>query len=299
MTPARFRWGVFLVLLGLLLLLRNFDVLNDNFVVDLIILFPVVLIAVGIEKIFAKTKLRAISYLTTLALFIGGLAIAFYGSYGGEGASFFSRTTYIQETDPEVRLIRAELDLDETDLTIRDSGDDLIYGRFDRFTRKPDISVDRVGETAHIHLTSRSGSFLGGAVKIETDDDQDWFVRFARDVPLEIDCNGYKSDLHLNMATTPLRRLDLDADEADVYLKLGELEPLVRVSIFGDETDLRLRIPRTVGVKVFGREYHTYLSTIGLAERDDGFVNEGFDTLTNKIEIKLGDRLGSFSVDFF
>ncbi len=74
MSPARFRWGLFLVLLGTLLLLRNSDVLNDNFWSDLLIYLPVILIAVGIEKIFAKSRVKVISYLTSVFLFLG----AFY-----------------------------------------------------------------------------------------------------------------------------------------------------------------------------------------------------------------------------
>ncbi len=299
MTPARFRWGLFLVLVGTLLLLRNFDVLNDNMWIDLAILFPVVLIAVGIEKIFSRTRLRAISYLTSVALFVGGLAIAFSSSHGGDETSFFSSTTYMQANDPAVRLLRAELDLDETDLTIRDSGDDLVYAKFDKFTRKPEIDFSAADGEGRVEMASRGGGLLGGAVKIETDDGQDWFLRFSGSTPLEMNCSGYRSDMHLNMSTTPLRALKVDADESKVYLKIGDLEPELRVSIFGQDTELRLRVPKTIGLKVFGEEYRGYLGTMGLLEAGEGFATEGFDTLPSKIEVRLDDRLSSFSIDFF
>lgn len=299
MTPARFRWGLFLVLLGLLLLLRNFDILNDNFWIDLLILFPVVLIMVGIEKIFAKTRLSFISYLTSIALFVGGLAIAFAGSLGGEDTGFFSSSTYVQDIHDEVSLLKAEMNLDESDLTIRDSGDDLVYARFDKFTRKPRIEYAEVGNEAVVEFCGRSRGFLGGAVKIETDEAPDWMVRFNESIPLTMRLTGYKSDMHLMMSTTPLRELDLNADESEVYLKVGDLQPLVNVSIFGEDTELRLRVPRTVGLKVMGQEYRGYLETLGLIEQEDGFVTGGFDTLSNKIEVKLDDRLRSVSVDFF
>ena len=82
MTPARFRWGMILVQVGLLLLLRNAGVINDNVWINLLVLSPVVLIAIGIEKIFTKSRLQFIAYATTILLFIGGFAIAFYsGTY--------------------------------------------------------------------------------------------------------------------------------------------------------------------------------------------------------------------------
>jgi len=299
MTPARFRWGLFLVLLGVLLLLRNTEVLNDNFWVDLLVYLPVVLIAVGIEKIFAKSRAKIISYLTSVALLLGALWIAFSGSLGGAECSFFSKTTFKMAYDPSIRAVHAVLDLDETDLTIRDSGDDLIYGSFDRFTRKPKTEYEIVGSEANITLTSRPRSFLGGIIRIETDDPQDWYLRFARNIPLEMECFGNNSNLHLNFATTLLRRLKLDADDAQVYLKLGDRESLTKVDIVGENTNLRVRVPQNVGLKVFGNDYQPYLVRLGLTQSDGGFVTNGYDTVKNKIVVNLDDRLGSFSIDFF
>lgn len=301
MTPARFRWGLFLILMGVLLLLRNFDVLNDNFWIDLLILFPVVLIAVGIEKIFSRTRLRVISYLTSVALFVGGLAIAFNSGHGGESTSFFSTTTYRQEGDPGVHFMRAVIDVDESDLTIRDSGNDLVYAKFDRFTRKPEIDFVRQDSAASLEMVGRGGGVFGGAVKIESDESPDWFVQFSGTTPLELNCTGHQSDLHLNLSTTPLRMLKIDADESTVYLKVGDLLPLVTVTVGGDDTELRLRVPKTVGLKVRGEDYREYLDKVGMIEADSGagFVTAGYDTTGNKVDVDVDDRLNSFSIDFF
>ncbi len=300
MTPARFRWGLILILIGLLLLFRNMEVLNDNFWGDLLIWFPVVLIAVGLEKIFANTRVKIISYLTSVALFGAGLLIAFAGSYGGSDSSFFSEATFELPDRRDIQYLRTSLDVDATDLTIRDSGDKLIYGRFDRFTRKPEIEQEFIDDTAIVQLSSRaSGSYLGGAIKIETGESQDWFLQFSERVPLELECSGRSADLHLNLSTTPLKRLNLKTEDARIYLKLGDLVPLVKVSILGEDSNLRLRVPKTVGVLISGRDYETYLGRLGFKEMDGLFISEGFDTLENRIEVELDDRLKSFSVDFF
>jgi hypothetical protein len=299
MSPARFRWGLFLVLLGTLWFLRNLDVLNDNFWVDLLFYLPVVLIAVGVEKIFSKSKLQFISYLTSVFLFVGAVYIAVSGSSADIAGNFFSRSDYSQDGDPSITVLHAVIDLDETDLTIRDAGDELIYGRFNRFTRKPKIEYTRQGNEATVTLTSHPQTWLGGVIKIETNDSQDWYLRFSKDVPLEVTCRGSNSDLHLNFSTTPLRNLELNADKATVYLKLGDLEPLVKVAIIGKDSDVRLRVPRDVGLKVTGEEYRSYLSRLGLREENNGFVSEGFDTLQSRIEVDVDSQLSSFAIDFF
>lgn len=299
MTPARFRWGMILVQIGILLLLFNAEVFNDNFFGDLLMYSPVVLIAIGIEKIFVRSRARVISYLSTVGLFLGGFYIAFAGSYGSPSSSFFSESTFRERHNADIKGITAVLNMDNTDLTIRDSGDDLIYGRFDQFTRKPQIDYKYVGDRLRVELASRFGNILGGIVKVETGNSQDWYLKFSDQVPVDLECYGNDADLHMNLSTTPLRSLKLDADDASIYLKLGDMEKNVMIVIDGVDSDLRLRIPTNTGLKILGDDYSGYLKRIGLIRLDGGFVNEGYDTLEPKFEVDLNEELSSFSIDYF
>ncbi len=297
MSPARFRWGLFLILIGVLLLLRNADILHDGFWAELVFYLPVVLIAVGIEKIFTKTRLSFISYLTSVFLFAGAIYVAAADSQRG---SFFSETTYSRSYDPEVKALHATLELDATDVTIRDSGDEMIFGRFDRLTPKPDIRYRVDGQEAKVVFSqNRRSRFLGGLVEIETDEPQDWHLRFAGNIPLELECQGHESDLNLNLATTPVRRLTLDASDSDVYLRLGDLMPLVAVNVVGEDTKLVLRLPQEVGLKVAGDEYRSLLELTGLRPYDGSYITAGFDTVKSKVELTLDRRLSSVTIDFF
>lgn len=300
MTPARFRWGILLVQLGILLLLRNMAVINDNFWGELLIYFPIVLIAIGIEKIFTKSRLQFISYLTSIVLFFGAFAIAFSSSMGNFEGSFFSQSTYQEDYSPEIKKLKVVLKMNNTDLTIRDSGSDLILSRFSKFSRKPKIKFRIDEDIAKINFISRSGSFLGGAIKINTGDPQDWYIRFSDKAPLDFECYGEDSDIHLNLSTTPLEKLKLSADNAYIYLKLGSLEPEVKVKIEGEDSQLRLRIPKKIGLKIYGQDYQSYLEKVGLINMGSGsFVNKGFDTLNTVIEIELDNHLSSFILEYF
>ena len=83
MSPARFRWGMFLIFIGTLILLVNLRVLNNNIWGDLLFYFPLVLIAIGIEKIFTHTRFQFISYASSVLLIAVGFYIAFQGGIGG------------------------------------------------------------------------------------------------------------------------------------------------------------------------------------------------------------------------
>jgi len=300
MTPARFRWGMIFIQIGILFLLQNAGILNESFWYDLFVLSPFVLIAVGIEKIFTKSKLQFISYATTFALFFGGFAIAFLSSTSSFGSNFFAESVYREDYNSNINRIKAVLEVGNADLTIRDSGDDLIYAHFDRFTVKPDIDLDTKDSLAVIKFYNKSKTFLGGVVRVEIDEPQDWNIRFYEEMPLDLECYGEDADLHMNFSTSHLENLKIDADNTTIYLKLGDLVPKVSVTVLGDDSQLRLRIPSSLGIKIYGEDYSSYLEEIGLKKVDSGvFESEGFDDFENQINVKIDNRLSSFSLDYF
>jgi hypothetical protein len=299
MTPSRFRWGMLLILFGLLLLLRNLEYINNNFWSDFLVYLPVLLIAIGIEKIFTKTKLQFISYATSVVLLAGGLALAFTGSTGGSQDSFFEESSYRHEADPQVKSLHAILNLGNSNLTVRDASDDLISGQFKQFSQKPDIAYSVEGESANVTFTGKGKEFLWGLVKVNGGDPNEWYLSFSNIIPLTLECNGHNSDIHLNLATTPTRSVRVSADEATIYLKMGTQEPVVTVDLEGKDSDIRLRIPSGAGLKVTGTNDDQYLSQVGLTQRGNAFVSEDYDNTSSHIEVKLDDRLSSLSIDYY
>ncbi len=300
MSPARFRWGIILILLGLLIFFKNVNLLRDDFWTSLIMFFPILLIAIGLEKIFSKTKLQIISYLTSVVILLGGLAFAFYEDLGDSAGSFFSETHIQRQHDDSIKRIIAEVEVEKTALTIRDSGDDIINASFDRFTCKPDVNYEIVGDNAEIKLTFNDKDLLGGIVQIETDKQQgDWMVSFSNSIPLDFVCRGDDADVHLNLETTPLENLVLDMQNSYIYLKLGDLIPDVHVKISGTNPKLKLRIPENVGVRINAKGFESYFERVGMHQNDGWYVRDGNDTLESQVEIDMDAEFNDFSIDYF
>lgn len=297
MSPARFRWGMILILTGILLFLQNLDLLSYDFWENMILFLPILLIAIGIEKIFTRSKLQFISYMTSFLILAAGLVVAFTGRAGEGLTGYFSESHLQRFNDKDVKRISAEFDLKETALTIRDSGDDLVYATFDRYTRKPEQEFSVENGEAFLKLISRGGEYLGGIVKVESI--QDWTVRFSNLIPLHFICRGDGADVHLNMATTPLEELDLDLNESIIYLKLGDIIPRSRVQIRGDDSELKLLVPEHIGVKINADGYDSYFEHIGMVRSDGWFVNKEFDSHSSQVEIDLNGHLNSFSIVYF
>jgi len=301
MTPARFRWGMLFILMGTLILLVNVDVLNNNFWIDFIYLFPFLLIAIGIEKIFAHTRLKGLSYLTTVLLVAGAFYVAFEGSRCSGSSSFFESTTVVYDEDDPVDVIDADLDLGSANLTIRDATSELMRARFGEWSYKPRSNFHVENRRASITVTNGGVTrrLWGRTIEIETDDPDDWRVSFSRRVPLDLKITGDDNDLHLNMATTPLRSLRMDVEDADTYLKVGDLERDVTVRISGRDSRLRLRVPQESGLLVSGVDDPAYLEEIGLVEKDGSYTTEGFEDAETRIQVEIDDRFRSLSIDFY
>lgn len=291
---------MFFVLAGALILLRNIGLIDGYDLAALALYFPFLLIAIGVEKIFTGSRLQFISYLSTIAMVIGTLYVTMGDSSALEGADYFSKQTFSRDFDPSVRRLTAELDVGNGELTIRDAADLMVYGRFREWSRKPSISYTIKDKTATVTMKNRSTRPFGYLVRIDSDNPEDWYVSFSREIPLYLTCLGNKANIHLNLSTTPLRELQLHADESEIYLKLGDMLPQVAVDVEGDESMLRLRVPHTSGLRVSGDEHKQLYDRIGLIRRSGGsYVNSGYDTLVNRINVALDDRLQELSIDFY
>ena len=299
MSPARFRWGMLLVLLGVVLLLRNLDVVNSNFWADFVMYFPVLLIAIGLEKIFTKTKAHYVAYATSVLIFVGGIWVVMAGSRGGLDDSFFSETQYEIPDEGAIQTLRATVDLGEGNLTVRDASEKIFDGQFRQFTVKPEIVYTVEGSEGVLSLAGRAKRWLGGVVRVETDETNDWFVSFSNKIPLSLECLGEESDIHLNLASTPVKKIRVDVSDGAIYLKLGTIEPEVDVTVGGENSELRLRVPEAVGLKITGVEDAEYLTRVGLVRRNGFYISEGFDTLSSHIKVDVDDQLSSLNIDYY
>jgi len=88
----------------------------------------------------------------------------------------------------------------------------------------------------------------------------------------------------------------LDADQALVYIRLGRLESAIQVEISGVDSDLELIVPKSSGLRMISTEAGSFFTTQGLYELDGDYINRGYDTLDNKIEVILVDPLSSFQL---
>lgn len=295
MTPSRFRWGLLFITVGVLLLLNNAGYLDWDYWLELLFWWPLLLIAIGIEKIFNRTKLQFISYLAPLILVAGMVYVAVDIGPVGRDRSFVDRYNWKAETDSSIEKMDAVIDHGQTDLTIYRTGVNLASAKFDRFSRKPDITLEKKNSLATLDI-SRSGSGRSAVIISGRGSYQDWRVSFSDEIPLELKCVGHESDVDLNLESIPIEKLTVDNDGGNIYMKLGNKAALVSVGVSGNDADLRIRIPEGCGIKIIGKEYASYLKDLNLIETEDGLISEGFNEAAAKISFDFDKGLRYLSI---
>ncbi|MBN2227382.1 MAG: hypothetical protein JW763_08450 [candidate division Zixibacteria bacterium] len=299
MTPARFRWGVWLIAIGIMLLLSNAGEVSWDYWWDLFCWWPILLIAIGVEKIFLHSRLHVLSYLSSVIL-VGTMALVAINSHADQGeGDFFSAYRWSEDADPNIKLIIARIDHDCNDLFVRQGSSDLIYGRFDRFSRRPSIAFSKEGEVGKLEIERRSGGMQSFVVINDRSYGRDWTVSFAEDVPLELKCYGDDADVTLHVDDLPLKSLFVSNDDGDIFIKCGTRLPEVNIKIAGEEAGLRLKVPEQCGLRVMGDAYQNYLEELGFIADGDNFQTDGFDTASVKIILEPDSDLRRFYIDYY
>jgi cell wall-active antibiotic response 4TMS protein YvqF len=296
MTPARFRWGLMLITIGVLLLLNNADQLSWDYWWDLLQWWPVILIAIGLEKIFLHSKLSLISYLAPFLMVGTMVYVAFDTGYEYSRSSFFSSYQWDEEIGDSVTRTVAVLNHDESDLYVKAVNNDEISVRINRFTRKPKIEYSESDGIASLDVAGRIHRRGESLILSRRHYSRNWNVSFVRDIPLDITCRGEDSDITLNLKQIPAENIRIDNDDGDIDIRLGGLSEEIHIEIKGDDARLRLSVPEMCGLKITEADFAGYFQTMGMISEGGYYVTDGFDSAGVRVTMDIDADLRHLSI---
>ncbi|MCP4568708.1 MAG: hypothetical protein GY841_14110 [FCB group bacterium] len=299
MNPAKFRWGILFILAGSLLLLNNLGRMEWWVWSDILSLWPLLLIAIGIEKIFQNTKFSFISYLSSIAL-AGAVIWAALGCFGWNSCfeSFGGQTRYRIDDDKGAKRIVADIDMDDDDINLRGTGRYLFSSTYDGNGRPPEIDYKQNGDIANFKINERDGRHFFSIRRGGVDG---FDVSLSGELPLVVDCSGDESNMKLDFRKLLLEDLTVDSDDGRVRIFAGNRVAYVKMNLNGDDPNYRLQFPTNSGLRfqTTDEKLGRYLTRIGLIEEDNYFISEGYDSLTPQFDIELSDDLSRLSIRYY
>lgn len=231
-------WGIFLVVLGAVPLAVQLNVIDAQLARDLIRLWPLILIALGVGLMLRFTAVAALGGVivaATLGLLLGAVlaggwnGIASGGCLGDERATTpINRSgTFAGRGQVSMELICAELALDSQ------PGSGWQVNTVGTNDRQPVIE----SAADSLRLRTQAGAqFLGGA-------EREWQVTLPEAAPLAIDLTVNASSGRLDLAGSTIERLGATLNASDVRFELSGATGTATVNMTLNASSSTLRPP--------------------------------------------------------
>jgi hypothetical protein len=188
------------------------------------------------------------------------------------------------------KTLRASLKLGAGQITLRGGATHLFEGNFQYGPayEKPSIDYQVSGGAGELEVTQHQIATVFG------DSGNEWTLRFADDMPLElnIDLGAGKEDLQFrNMA---LRKLELNVGAGRVDVDLtGDRKNDLDAEIKGGVGEASIRLPKNVGVSVRASGGIGSIDTDGLKKQDGEYVNAAYGKSRASIHLTVQGGIGA------
>ncbi|HUU45291.1 MAG TPA: DUF5668 domain-containing protein [Acidobacteriota bacterium] len=301
MSVGKFRTGVILIALGVVLLLHTTDVIDFGFWQTLFKLWPILLIAIGLEKIFSATaNLKPLAYISPILI----VAVVIWAAVAGERGGYWiiddddpDRSgssdiyTWTEEGSSSTERLDIKLKKAGGRIVVRDGAatGSLLEGRLRYWGSRPTVDSDETASTLEVQIKDRSSI----ASKRDT-----WILKIADRVPVTMEVDGGGARMRLDYTGIRLEELTLDAGAVDIDLTFGSLSPLVKCVIECAAATLDITIPAGAGVSIERETALSHFSASGLSlvERGTAMESPDFDAQPVKINLRIDSGLSSLRI---
>jgi hypothetical protein len=301
MTVGKVRTGILLILIGTFLLLNTLDVVDLHLWGNLLVFWPVFLIAIGIEKIFlASERLKPLAYISPLlivATFAYAVAAPPTSEWSwGESDTVSDTMDWQTSGDPSVQRVDLKVDFGGGRLVIGGgtSQGNLVEGRFLHRGRKPVIKSELDGNTLRVKFSQPTRR--QGHISIGGRDRERWTVRLSDSIPVDLSVDAGGALVRLNLASLMVEKIGISSGAADVDLVVGAKSPKIDCEIDCGAASIDMTIPSVAGLRLTRAIALSSLSTGGIELVKRGDYRETPDFESRPVQIIMTIEAGVSSL---
>jgi len=290
MKIAKIRNGVILISLGIVFLLNNLGYVPWAVWFRIFSLWPVILIAIGIEMIFRKTPLSFLTILSPLLFMAAILGPTYFQSVELTGVYRASETyRYAEDLDTSVVKVTAIVQLRAGNLEISSGTEGLISAKLDYQKRKPITTCEYSGfdSSATIEIRDRERGWKGWSWRAWGT--KDWEIKLTHRIPINLRIYTKATDGELDFSDLRVKNLNLETKAGNFDIKLGDLVDQMNGTIESDASRLHLLIPEEVGLKIenHSRLTSTSFSDLSILKFDNIYQTSNFEQAPRKVTLSL------------
>jgi hypothetical protein len=218
--------------------------------------------------------------LSSCTINVGGDAEA----RSGKNSSIQRESRTVEKS--KVEMVRAEIDMGAGELKIKGGAEKLLEAEFayNRPSWKPEVRYESTGFRGQLLIKQGKGSSTGDVVN-------KWDLKFANDVPLDLEVTCGAGDNNLDLKDLILRSVQVRLGAGRVELDLrGKPLKDFAAKIEGGVGQAIVRVPKEVGVIAEARGGLGDIHVEGFDKDGGSYVNESYrkSKITIHLDIKGG-----------
>ncbi len=293
-------WPVFLIGVGIIFLLNNLGILDWDVWYMLGRLWPLLLVAIGLDVIFGRRKgiWPAIGLVLIIAVFASGgwLVRTTTGFVSGE---LHTETISQPLEDAEQANIDINFGVGSLRIDALSGSDALAEGTLDLAGDEYLVqSFQIVGETAHYSLDSEGQQYYPNWFFDEDSHaPRTWDIAINPNVPLQLEINTGVGQSIIDLGELQITGLDINTGVGEVVVTLpatGQFD----ASVSGGVGELTIRIPSGMEVRLVVSTGLGNTNLVGDFHQTNGgaYTTPGYDGAENSVDLYVSGGVGQVRI---
>jgi hypothetical protein len=296
MSYRKIFWGILLVIIGILFILKNTGVLFFSWH-TMWHLWPVILILWGISIIPIKDWIKLV--LSLLTVVITFFAMQQYGPKDNHNWNFEwndnndrdnddedSTTVYnnvmSEDFDSLTKFAQLKLNIGVGKFNIKDTTDKLIEVKHDNDNANYSMTAKAEDSLTVIDLSLEKGEFNDGKVSNNVN------LKLNPNPIWDLDLNVGAAEVRFDLSGFKTRNVKVQGGASDIEIKLGAALPLTDLKLEAGAASIMIRIPESAGCEIISNTFMASKDFKGFTKiGKQKYQTPNFATSTNKIMIDL------------
>jgi len=304
MSYRKIFWGLLLVIIGVLFILKNTGVLFFSWH-TMWHLWPVILILWGISIIPVKDWIKLVLSLATVLVTF--FAVQHYGPKDNQKWNFEWNDNNDRDNNDEdnvktynnvmsenfdslTKFADLKLNIGVGNFKIKDSTDKLIEVKHDNDNANYSMTAKAEDSLTRIDISLEKGEFNNGNIKNNVE------MKLNPSPIWDLDLNVGAASVDFDLSGFKTRNLKIQGGASEIDLKLGAILPLTDVKLEAGAASITVRVPESAGCEIVSNTFMSSKNFKGFTKIGKQlYQTPNFATSTNKIKINL--QAGVASVD--
>lgn len=285
--------GVVLIFIGIFWLMSNFGIINWSLFDILFRLWPLILIAVGVNIIFRDREI--VRYITWSVFFIIIIAFGFYNQTRLGNANLSRRDTNLRvEKRTETTNGKLNLQIGGGSLDIDSTDESIINADVPDKSIWQDVNFNNGNSRVDIDIKQKS-NFMQFNRNISLDYSFSLNDELLWDIELDTGAiNGT-----MDFSNLKVSELDIDMGASNLNLIFGDKAEKTNVDIDGGVTNLEITVPKELGVRidVDGGIRNININDGSWRKIDGYYMSANYEEALKKLDIDVDMGIGKFDVN--